>query len=342
MNSPLVSVVVPVGDVRPWLDECLDSITRQTYRRLEIVLVDDGSQDGSAAVSDTWAARDSRVSVLHRAHGGASKARNVGMAAATGDYLTFVDSDDVVAPFLVERLLGLAVEHEAEAVLGDLAPFEDGRTLPRFTTDYPAAVLTGSAALRQIVVERPRWGTVCKLYRRSLVVGLEFPEGLTHQDLHFAPRVLSRAARCVVTDDVLYAYRQRPDSVMHRRRTQSISPDLLTILDSNISFARQTCADVEDLEAFTSAYLLHASKQLERMDADEWRRNASFRRAYVDFAKRHRRDILQTHGISVPYRGMWLLSSVSPRAFRDVTRAAHWLRARGVAGPSRRSRGSGG
>ena len=95
---PLVSVVVPVYKVERWLDRCVSSIVHQTYKNLEIILVDDGSPDGSSKKCDEWADRDSRVVVLHRANEGVSAARNAGMDAAHGDYLCFVDSDDAVEP----------------------------------------------------------------------------------------------------------------------------------------------------------------------------------------------------------------------------------------------------
>ena len=101
-HEPLVSIIIPVYKVEKFLDECVKSVVAQTYRNLEILLVDDGSPDDCPAMCDAWATRDPRVRVIHKSNGGLSDARNAGIAQATGSYIYFADSDDAVAPTLVE------------------------------------------------------------------------------------------------------------------------------------------------------------------------------------------------------------------------------------------------
>lgn len=329
MTLGIVSVIIPVSNVLPWLDSCLTSVTRQTYRSLEVILVDDGSTDGSAPLCDLWASRDDRIAVVHLESGGSSRARNAGLDRATGDYITFVDSDDVVSEHLIGHLLEMLLAYRADAAVGNLSPFQDG-TLPHFTLGGPTTVGTGREILRMIVCGRPRWGTPVKLYRRSLLDDLRFPEGLMHQDLHLAPRIFERAGRAVLTDDILYGYRLRPGSVMDSRRRHGVtSPDLTTILSENIAFTRENYDSPQERDQFTAAYLLHASKQLEMLDSEMWSANQPYLRAYRSFVREHWPLMLKNRVVSPQYRAMWLLSGVSPWAFSRATGTIHQLKRRG-------------
>ncbi len=113
-NEPLISVIVPVYKVEPYLDRCVQSIVDQTYKNLEIILVDDGSPDNCPAMCDAWAAKDSRIRVIHKENGGVSAARNVGLDTATGDYITFVDADDSLNFGALESLYFLTDKYHAE------------------------------------------------------------------------------------------------------------------------------------------------------------------------------------------------------------------------------------
>ena len=119
MNCPLVSIIVPVYQVEKYLEKCLGSIIGQTYGNLEIILVDDGSTDHGPAICDRYQTEDSRIQVIHQANGGLSHARNVGLAAATGDFISFVDSDDWIEPQMIDALMSALQETGADiAVCG--------------------------------------------------------------------------------------------------------------------------------------------------------------------------------------------------------------------------------
>ena len=110
MND-LVSVIVPVYNAEKYVGECLESIINQSYKHLEIIVVDDGSTDGSSKICDEYALQDNRIQVIHQVNCGQSSARNVGIAMCSGKYITFVDSDDYINPIMVEKLMLLAVEN---------------------------------------------------------------------------------------------------------------------------------------------------------------------------------------------------------------------------------------
>ena len=110
----LISVIIPIYNVEAYLDECVQSILSQTHKQLEIILVDDGSPDGCPAMCDAWAEKDSRIRVIHKENGGLSDARNVGIDAATGDYIAFVDSDDWIVPEMYEKMLAALKKENAD------------------------------------------------------------------------------------------------------------------------------------------------------------------------------------------------------------------------------------
>lgn len=335
MTPPLVTVVVPVHDVVAYLDECVASIAAQSHRHLEIVLVDDGSSDGSEKLCDAWAARDSRVRVIHQDARGSSVARNAGIELATGKYLTFVDSDDVVSDQLVAHLLAAAEETGADIALGELAEFFDGDTVP-FTTGTSVTTSSASDELMQVMCVRPQWGPVVKLFRCDLFDDSTwFPEGLLHQDLAFTPRIFGRATRVARTDAVLYGYRQRSGSVTDHVRHKVYSPDLITILGGNIELARDT-QPPPTYERYLLAYLLHARKHVERLrDPASWRRNAHFVREYRSLVRRHLDEVRSAPSIGAAQRTAFDVSARWPRAYVLALDSARRLRS-GLRGGARR------
>lgn len=135
IKQPLISVIVPVYKVERYLEQCIESILHQTYRQLEIILVDDGSPDRCGDICDCYAEQDSRIRVIHQANGGLSCARNAGLAIATGDYIGYVDSDDYLLPTMYEELLQGFEEHENVGIIAcSYNCLEDGRVYP--TPDY--------------------------------------------------------------------------------------------------------------------------------------------------------------------------------------------------------------
>lgn len=128
-GNPLISVIVPCYKVERYLPKCIDSILRQTYKNLEVILVDDGSPDRSGEICDTYATKDSRIVVIHKANGGLSDARNVGIDQAKGEWITFIDSDDFVSDSYVEVLFHLATDFSCECSVCLFSLLRKGRNL---------------------------------------------------------------------------------------------------------------------------------------------------------------------------------------------------------------------
>ncbi len=213
-EQPLISVIVPVYRVEAYLDRCLISIAGQTYSRLEIILVDDGSPDRSGAICDAWAEKDARIRVIHQKNAGGGQARNVGLDTASGELIAFVDSDDYLSPDCYQYLYSLLEQGADIAECGfvetrdDQTVFAgDGRDIRFYSPVEAMRCHIRDTAFRQLI-----WN---KLYRRQTIGEIRFPPGTKIDDEFFTYRVLGNAKRLVRSEKQVYAYRQQPDSVMH-------------------------------------------------------------------------------------------------------------------------------
>ncbi len=214
-ETPLVSIIVPVYQVKAYISECVESLLAQTYTNLEILLVDDGSTDGSGAVCDEYAVRDSRVRVVHQENQGAAGARNAGLDLASGEYVAFVDSDDVIAPAYVKELFLLLKKYQA-----DIAACAYGRDQLRETGDTGELCMSSEQMLRQWHGKYKRWETIPwnKLYNRAVFEGggkggsIRFPVGRRHEDVLISHLLINNAEKVALTKKVLYCYRTRSGS----------------------------------------------------------------------------------------------------------------------------------
>lgn len=212
----LVSVVVPVYNVSNYIKECIDSIINQTYSNLQIILVDDGSTDGSGHICDFYASMDRRVTVLHQPNYGLSVARNVGIAAAQGEFLAFVDGDDVLSPLFIETLLTCICSYQVDiAAVGFCKSSKDlMRTKDKKFENIK--LLSGIEASRALQSDESGFYTVVwnKLYKRSLWTDVQFPKDRCHEDEYISYRLLWMSNSISVSSAPLYFYRQHLDSVM--------------------------------------------------------------------------------------------------------------------------------
>lgn len=242
-DNLLVSIIVPIYRVEAYLDECVTSIVGQSYTNLEILLVDDGSPDACPAMCDAWAERDARVRVIHKANGGLSDARNAGIEQARGEWLMFIDSDDVMLPDMCARLLAAATERQAEIAQGNFYFYTcqaDGSwQCSENITATPSGgqVLTGVEAVRRCMGPGASTDDVVawsKIYHRSLFQSepcLRYPVGRLHEDMFTTYKILYKASKVAYIDTPLYYYRQRAGSIMAQYGLQNVEDTLAYILD---------------------------------------------------------------------------------------------------------------
>lgn len=211
--TDFISVIVPVYNVSAYLPQCLDSILTQDYEKLEVILIDDGSTDDSGAICDRYACSDSRVRVIHQKNGGAAAAKNAGLRAATGEYLSFVDSDDFLEPGAYSYMLSLLQENNADLVR---CAFQNlFRThSEQWLADESRCVIEGKAFLARFAKDWTCGLLWNKLYKRSLFDGIFFEEGHRIDDEYFTYQGVMNAAVVVCDPRIVYNYRQRASSVM--------------------------------------------------------------------------------------------------------------------------------
>ncbi|WP_162213212.1 glycosyltransferase [Nostocoides australiense] len=206
---------MPIHDVEAELPRCVDSILAQTYADLQVILVDDGSPDGSGGLCDAYAAADPRVEVIHQDNAGLSGARNAGLDRVRGFYVTFVDGDDWLDHSFVETLVGLAEQQDTQIAVCRFARITSDPAGGTHSGPPEVRCLTGDQALTEHFGDLHTLWTItpAKLYRTSLWEGMQFPDGRIHEDEFTTFRVLHRASRVTVTSAVLYNYLQRPGSL---------------------------------------------------------------------------------------------------------------------------------
>lgn len=202
----MISVIVPVYNVAPYLRECLDSILCQRYRDLELILIDDGSTDGSPQICDAYREKDDRIRVFHTENRGAAAARNLGIDNAYGEWIMFVDSDDYVSPDYCAVPLQTAMEHGADLVI--FGSKHVCWPTSRADKERPTGILTRHEAVRH-GFPAP-WN---KLYQRDLFRGIRYPEGRLFEDIATTHRLIYAANQIVRIDAPLYYYRYRENSV---------------------------------------------------------------------------------------------------------------------------------
>jgi CDP-glycerol glycerophosphotransferase len=237
----MISVIVPVFNVEAYLADCLDSVLAQTVGDLEVVLVDDGSTDGSAAIAQSYVARDDRFRIVSQPNGGLSKARNTGLDAATGDFLAFLDSDDLLPPNAYELLLGALEQTGSDFATGNVhrlsswgtwqsqfleRAFETTRLRTHVTRDRP------------LLADRTAWN---KLWRRSFWGERRFPEGVVHEDIPVILPAHFMASSVDVIADPTYLWRSREGgelSITQRRLEPRVLLDRLAAISQVCDYLR--------------------------------------------------------------------------------------------------------
>lgn len=215
----LISVIVPVYKVEKYLDRCVESIVAQSYTNLEILLVDDGSPDRCGQMCDDWAKKDKRIKVIHKDNGGLSDARNAGVSASVGEYCVFVDSDDTIAPFMVERLYCAVVKHNTKLAICDVCCIDDSGASTGEAANFNLhdEVLSAEQILPRFYQASGLFYIVAwnKLYHRSLLIRNPFPVGKWHEDEFVAAQIIWDAQDIACVNYAGYCYvTKRVGSIM--------------------------------------------------------------------------------------------------------------------------------
>lgn len=216
-SDTAISVIVPVYKVEKYLDKCVKSILNQTFRDFELLLVDDGSPDQCGAMCDAYAAKDSRIKVLHKKNGGLSDARNYGMQFAKGEYFTFIDSDDFIEPSYLEVLYQLVTKYQVKISAVSTNNVQENADYEPKCQESISKKAGIEEGIRRMLVRDPfgiaAWG---KLYHRALFQTVQYPVGRLYEDMLTTPYLFDQCDAIAFSDAKLYCYLERNDSIMHR------------------------------------------------------------------------------------------------------------------------------
>jgi len=284
-GDPLISIIIPVYNIRDYVERCIRSVCAQTYRNLEIIIVDDGSTDGSGEVCDALALQDRRIRVIHTENRGQGAARNRGLAVAKGEYTGFVDGDDYIDSDMYSFLTSLMRRPEQPQIAVCGHYFEkNGRDVKAHRMRSPR-VFSRDESIRLLVKDRLLMNyTWDKLFRRELLEGVKFEEGVLFEDISFVYKPVFKAERVAVFDKPKYHYVQRGGSSIGRDNKYSVR--------NNIAYFNAVYAQLGFLIDSGYSYAvrallrrcLHASKRLTLSDGTdtEIARQLSLLRPYRD------------------------------------------------------------
>ena len=247
-HSPLVSIIIPVYNVAPYLREALDSAVRQTHSHLQILIIDDGSTDGSSAICEEYTS-DPRVQVIHQPNRGLSCARNVGLDHAAGDYIAFLDPDDALHPAFLHTMLTAMTQESADLTVCRYTICKTTGNMSQTKPKYRPQAAKPKAkqrlygreeALRALVDKQINIAVWNKLYKRELWDGIRFPAGRNFEDLDAVFQVFDRCKSVYVLADPLYLHRKRPGSITNTTTLENVQ-------DRNTAFAHE--------ESFMAAHI---------------------------------------------------------------------------------------
>lgn len=228
--SELISVIVPIYNAEKYLDRCIKSIINQSYKNLEIILVDDGSSDKCDEICDEWAKKDKRIKVIHKKNSGVSDSRNAGLEIANGEYLSFVDSDDYVHKDFIKILYNLCIENNSDISVCEVCETNKDEDINNkiqkgiVRNIFPKSVLEKKESLYFVV-----WN---KLYKKSVFENVRYLKGKIHEDVAITYKLIYYSKKITITNAKLYFYFNAPGSIMRREFSKERFDILYGINDS--------------------------------------------------------------------------------------------------------------
>lgn len=264
--NPKVSVIIPVYKVEDYLDECLESVVKQTYKNIEVILIDDGSPDNCSHMCDDWAIKDERIKVVHQQNSGLSAARNKGIEISGGEYILFVDSDDYIDESTIEKTVAVALENEADIVCFGVFKVNQNGEIIESTENFEKKTICARDAIRDLAAGTVHDYTWNKLLHKSVFSNVRFPVGKAFEDIATMYKLFSNAKKISYLPDELYFYRKRQGSIISQMKTSSLQ-DLFTVRKERYDYLKTNYP-----EAAEDAFELTAISALNFYDVSLWER----------------------------------------------------------------------
>ena len=231
--SELISVIIPVYKVEKYLNKCIESVVKQTYKNIEIIIIDDGSPDMCPEMCDEWARKDARIKVIHQQNKGLSSARNIGIKKAIGDYILFVDSDDYIDNYACEKLIKYA--EGVDLVVAEATIYEPGKVIHRCHTNLEENYIYSGTECAIKAIQAGEWfAAACyNMYKRQFILDnqLFFVTGILHEDIEYLPRLFLAAKTVKYMRYEFYQYVTRQESICGTKTPKHLE-DLMTTYEN--------------------------------------------------------------------------------------------------------------
>ena len=294
MEKDLISIIIPVYKVEKYLEKCIESVLKQTYTNLQVILVDDGSPDNCGKICDEYAKKDSRIEVIHKVNGGLSDARNVGIAKAKGKYIGFVESDDYIKEDMYEILINLIKEYDADVSICNLYDVIEGKEYIR-NKENGIKEYNRIDILKEVLLDKNiqsyAWN---KLYKKELFNEIKYPIGKKYEDIGTTFYIFEKCNKVVVTSEPEYYYLKRADSLVNNV-TESTVLDYTEIIIQRYLYTQK---NIEELRKYNNYYLaktlITAHNDIELLGSISEKMQEKYKELYnlaFDILKNNKKDI---------------------------------------------------
>ena len=310
-EKALITVIVPIYNIEEYIAPCVKTIINQSYKNLEILLVDDGSTDNSPKICDKYKESDKRINVIHKKNGGLSDARNVAIEKAKGDFIFLLDGDDTIHERIIEVLHQNIKKYKADIATSSFLQFEDG-TKPRAINLSKSCVkcLDTEGALENMLYQKgctnTAWG---KLYKKELFDNIRYPKGELYEDLATTYKLFSKAKRIVVDDRKMYNYRQRYGSIVNNSfslkhlRSLDFVKEQTAFIEKNFPNIKNAAYNRELMDYYYILYEMPKGKF-----RDEYRELVKGIKKYRRIVVKDRKSLFKPRLIAgLSYIGFWTL-----------------------------------
>ena len=313
-----VSIVVPVYNVEDCLSYCVDSLRQQTYKNIEIILVDDGSTDSSGEICDQYAREDDRIKVLHIENGGLSNARNTGVKESSTDWIVFIDSDDYYDHRAIEYLVELRDKYRVDLVATPVIEVRDYESKDFFgsLTEKSSEKLDRYTALKEMFYGN-RVGTHSggKLYKKTILSRFPYPKGMLYEDLAIAYEHIASCKHIAVGDINLYKYYRRPGSIVNSKYSDRLL-DFYKAMEWNRSYIERDYPNDKEMRralnvryVFNGLHIVHAM-----LSSDMYAEVNKIRKEYIQYFK----DVILNSNVTRKNKVKYLMLLVSPKLYEKI------------------------
>lgn len=320
-SEALVSIIIPVYNVENYLTECVNSVLAQTYKKLEIILIDDGSTDHSGKLCDSLQEKDARIKVIHKSNGGLSDARNAGIESSSGEYLYFLDSDDVIAKKSIEILLDICLKGDNDIALAGVKMFKNSCGCEEVYGGTIEYLDTEQIIGRMLIHDGYGHEAPGKLYHRKLWAHHRFPKGKLYEDYATIYKVAGEARKGGVYSVPLYYYRMRDGSIM-RTVVKEKNLMLLDISDEVTKYISKRYPSLSELAVYlqTVTYL----KLLKNILDSGFYKFEDKQKQIEDFVRQNRKMLLRSQKVKKTDKLKIATLSINKYLFYFVYKLGDW------------------